>query len=514
MPSAAPNEMPPKDGSVFVWCAVGLLVAALVANEWVLGSFSEDGALEGSTARLIRIAQGGLVAAAGLTFLLRARLERLFEREDRAMLVLLILGIVLRVVVYPYLGPDNNDPHRKVVEYVVEHGWTPTAEEATLGFQPPLYYLMASPWALGGSAKVTQLFSLLLSIANLVLLHRLIRTTRLLSDPRSRCHAFAFAALLPQFLLFGLFVSNDALAFLVGSLIFGQFLFYIDRPTTGRLIGLGAGLGIGLLTKGTFTAFLPIAFVLVFVVGLRAGRSLPGIAATLALLGVTSVGIGCYKFVENYVHFGTPVVSNDTLEQAWVKHQQGTVQGLSSFVDIDVPRLVRYPFASEETRHSLPLLFYGTMWYSYIHESNFDLTRRHPYTLAPRVVYVTAILPSLLLALGFVVWFVRNIRLDRSFRAEKAVFENRLAETAIVGVLLLNLGTVLSWGIKHDAWSFFQSRLVFPAFLALALLLGFGFEALARRFPRLGSLVNVGLLLPWIASLAWLGLEIAGQTIL
>ena len=511
----------------FVLCALLVAGLAILANEWTLSFASADGSLQHQTRVLIRISQAaGLGLAAGL-FFARNRLPRLFRDDRRAMAVLLVLGLALRVAVFPFLGPDNNDPHREMVEYVAEHGWTPTADEATLGFQPPLYYLMAAPFALGGSAKWIQVLSLLCSLANLVLLHRLLRGTLLLEDPRARTHAFALAALLPQFVLFGLFVSNDTLAFLVGTLVFGQFLAFSERPSLGRTLGLGVALGVGLLTKGTFTAFVPVALLLAALIWWRSGERLPKIARSLVLLGATTALVGCYKFVENYVHFGTPVVNNDILEQPWVARQQGTVQGVSSFVDVDVPRLVRYPYLSDETKHSLPLLFYGTFWYSHIPESNFDHTRRHPFTLVPRSVYVTALVPTALMLVGLFAWAARGFALfgklrrapkdrDRDWNPDgggglDVEVRKDLVSSAIVGVLLLNFGTVLTWGLKHDAWSFFQSRLMFPSFLALALLLGYGFESTVRRFPRLAAVGNLALVAPWLTGLAWLAIEIAGE---
>ena len=498
-------------GRTFALCAGLVAAGALLANELVLARFSSDGTLEPATRVLIRIAQLCVLALALGLFLGRRRLEHLFEREPRALRAVLVAGIALRVALFPFLGPDNNDPHRDVIAFVVEHGWTPAADQATLGFQPPLYYLMAAPWALAGFAKLTQLLSLLLSIANLVLLHRWVRETALLRDPRARVHAFLLLAFLPQFVLFGLFVSNDALAFPLGTLLFTQWMLYAERPSLKRLVGVGVGLGLGLLTKGTFIGFLPPAFVLVLAVELHGRQPLRALAGRLLLLGLVTVAAGSYKFIENQRRFGSPVIDNEILGQAWVQKQQGTVRGLSSFVDFDLPRLIRYPYAGEETRHSLPLLFYGTFWYSHIQESNLNLTRRHPFTLVPRVVYAAGALTTLLVAVGLFACLARNARPWRSLRAEGVVFRQRVLETALTVTLLLELWLVLSWGLKHDAWSFFQSRLVFPAILPLALWLGWGFEALAARFPRLAALANVALLAPWIASLAWLGIELVGQ---
>src|SRR6185503_5250360 len=159
------------------------------------------------------------------------------------------------------------------------------------------------------------LLSLFLSIGHLVLLHRWIRETTLLRDPRARVHAFLLLGFLPQFLLFGLFVSNDALAFPLGTLLFTQWMLYAERPSLGRLAGLGAGLGVGLHGR------LPL-------------RALAG---RLCLLALVTLAVGSYKFVENQRRFGSLVIDNKILGQAWVQKQQGTVRGLSSFVDFDLP---------------------------------------------------------------------------------------------------------------------------------------------------------------------------------
>ena len=422
-----------------------------------------------------------------------------------------LLGAALRLLVAWFLAPANNDPHLEFIEFVVREGRLPFADEVTLGFQPPLYYLVAAPlWWLSGSAKVVQLLSLALSILNLWLIVRFLEGTPVIASERGRRQAALLAAVLPQFVLFSAFVSNDALAFPVGTWLFLCLVRWIERPTRKSLTLLALAQGIGLLTKGTFIAYLPIAAGAIAAVGLREHRPWRAVLAALAWFGLLAALVGGYKFAENAWRFGTPVVSNDELGQAWLVHQQGTWQGCSSLVDVDVTKLVREPFIAESNRHSIPLLLYGTFWWALIRESNFEHTRELLGAAVPRAIYVLALVPSLLLCLGGAAGLWRLRRPWRDLAAPEERFRERAVELAALLALAGQLALVLAWGFKHDAWSFFQARLAFAAFLSLALLLARGFDALARRpaLARAGALATLAL---HAAFAVYYAAEIAGE---
>jgi hypothetical protein len=407
-----------------------------------------------------------------------------------------LLGVAVRVIVGWFLAPANNDPHLEFIQFLVREGRLPFADELTLGFQPPLYYLLAAPlWWLSGSAKVVQLLSLLLSILNLGLIVRFIEKTPLIESQRGRAQAALLSALLPQFVLFSAFVSNDALAFVVGTWLFLCLVRWIERPTGASLALLGVVQGIGLSTKGTFLAYLPIAAAAIAAVLLHR-RQPPGrVVAALAWFGLLAGLLGGYKFAENYQRFGTPVVSNDELEQAWLVHQQGTWQGPSSLVDLDVTKLVREPWIAESNRHSIPLLLYGTFWWSLIRESNFEHTRALAAGAIPRAICVLALVPTLLLLAGAGRGLWRACCPRREASAPEEPFRERAVALVALLALAGQFALVLSWGFKHDAWSFFQSRLAFAAFLSIALLLAWGFDALAGRpkLARAGAWAVLGL---------------------
>lgn len=421
---------------------------------------------------------------------------------------LLWLGILLRVAVGVCLAPSNNDPHIEFLQFMGEHGRLPFGGEIYISFHPPLYYVAAAPlWLLSGSAKVVQLLSLVLSIANLALIYTFLRDTSLLRTDRGRVHALALAALLPQFLLFSGFLSNDSLAYLIGTALLVLALRFIETPSTGRACWLGLLAGVGLLTKGTSIAFFPLLGVLVVIVGLRQRWSVGRQLANAALFALIASSVGSYKFVENYLHFGTPILSADEIPQSWLAGQQGTYQGVSSLVDLDVLELLREPELSAVTKRSIPLLFYGTFWYSHINESNFNHTRAGPWDVLPRTIYGLGIVPSALMAAGFLLGLWWSLGVLRWRALDDEHFKRALSVAVVVAALLGQFCLVMIWGLKHDAWSFFQARLVFAAFLSLTLLLAWGFEASAAGRPAIGRALSLVLACLYVVTTTYLVVE-------
>ncbi len=499
------------DPSVKAVRATGLflVVLALLLNEHTLATtLTPDGVLASGSAWAVRAFELVLLVAGvvslGWAPVLATNVARLnpFREGGGALPAILIAGLLLRVVVFIYLRPNNNDPHQEFIDFIVRERRLPIANEVLLGFQPPLYYLLAAPWTYLASAKVTQFLSLLLSLGHLFLLERWIKRTRLLTTHGARCHALFLCAFLPQFVLFGLFVSNDALAFPLGTLVVLVALRTLERPTRGNIALLGVVQGLALLTKGTLIGNVPVLLGVLILSAVHRRLSIRKLVAELALFGVCTALVGGYKFAENQLHFGTPIVSNDVLKQPWVERQSGTYRGLSSWLDLNVLALVRRPFLTEAmlrkrerepVLHSLPLLFYGTFWYSYIQESDFDATRAHPFHLVPRAIYLLALPATALLLLGGVAAATRLARLREWVFGDEVVFQRRSSEFVVLGVLVLNVALVLRWALQHDAWSFFQSRLFFSSFLSIALLVAWGLEALERRLPTVRALSGIAL---------------------
>ena len=501
-----------------IFLMLGLLSGAIgiVCNEWVaVPLFSSDGIIDSSARIAIRIFNLLMILSGLLLVTFRNKINfDIFHEGDKSFRIILIGGISLRILVHIFLQPNNNDPHFEVIEFISKQGALPMSDQLLMSFHPPLYYLLAAPLAMVGTAKFVQLLSLLLSLCNFYLLYGLIKKTSLLKTYRVKCHAFLLTAILPQFVIFSGFISNDSLSFLIGTLIFIQTFRYIDTPTRGQLILLSIVLGLGLLTKGSFIAITPILCALVVVVEFYQNRTFGKHITAMAIFCVIAGSLGSYKFIENTIHIGQLIFDAANDEKglhSYVARQQGTYQGLKSIVDINVVKLIRHPYLGEHTKHSLPLLLYSTFWYSYIPESNFRATRDYPLTILPRAMYLVGLLPTILILLGAGVCILQNRSLMRIFESPNSVFNLRLKEGVVILFLFSNLALVLIWGLKHDAWSFFQGRLLFLSFFSITILFGWGLESISRWRPGLLQGMNFSLFFVYSVLLSYFIIEIGYQ---
>jgi 4-amino-4-deoxy-L-arabinose transferase-like glycosyltransferase len=404
-------------------------------------------------------------------------LDRFGLPKDAVLRWTLFAGALLRLLLFKPLYPINNDDHIGVVRYFLQYHVLPAADVVSQGYHPPLYYLLAAPFVALADARGAELLSLGLSVANLWLLARLVATTPLIASDTARRHALALAAFLPQFVVFGLFVSNDTLSYLVGTAFLLVAFAYIERPSVGWLMALAAVLGVGLLTKGTFLAFLPVAAGIVVAVGWRRRVGIMRALGQAALCVAVACALGSYKFVENYRRFGRPIVHNLDFPSNVRVTKKGTITGVVSFVDFDVPRLVATPFERQRTVHSIPLLLYATTWYPYIRDSNLGLIRRTGWKWVASLLCLAGIVPT---ALGL-------IGLGRALRGMGGVGELRtlpeprfvaLGQRTTATVLLLATLAIVVWaGVKYDVWACFQGRLLFPVLFSGLLLLANGFDA-------------------------------------
>jgi len=501
-----------------IFMMLGLLSVAIgiVCNEWlIVPLFSSDGIIDSSARIAIRMFNLLMILSGFLLVTFRNKIHfDIFHEGDKSFRIILIAGISLRILVHIFLQPNNNDPHFEVIEFISEQRALPMSDQLLMAFHPPLYYLLATPLAMVGTAKLVQLLSLLLSLCNFYLLYGLIKKTSLLKTYGVKCHAFLLTAILPQFVIFSGFISNDSLSFLIGTLIFIQTFRYIDTPTRGQLILLSIVLALGLLTKGTFIAMAPVLFTIVIVIGFYRNRTFGQRVAAIAVFCAITGTLGSYKFIENTIHIGRPSIdlTEDISElHSWVIRQQGTYQGLKSIVDVNVVKLVRHPYLGEHTKHSLPLLLYGTFWYSYIPESNFKATRDYPLTVLPRVMYLVGLLPTILMLLGAGACIWQNRSPMKIVKSPNPEFNLRLKEGVVILFLLCNLALVLTWGLKHDAWSFFQGRLLFPSFFSITILFGWGLESISRWRPGLLQGLNFSLFFVYSVLLSYFIIEIGYQ---
>jgi 4-amino-4-deoxy-L-arabinose transferase-like glycosyltransferase len=396
---------------------------------------------------------------------------------------LLALGIALRIAVFWFLEPLNNDAgHFDVIKYIVEHRALPAATASFESYQPPLYYLLAAPfYAASGNVKWVQVLSLAFSILTLLVLYRLLYVDKLLGGPSPRPYAFLMACFLPQFVLFGLYVSNDTLAIFIGTLVVLQVVGFVARPTIWQAVLLALLVSLGLLTKATFLAFLPVLFVLAAFVLVRRGYSAQKAFAAALALSLLAGGLGSWRFVRSYREVGNPFVSNLDSGHPWIIAQQRSYRGAISFFDLNLWKLLVSPSVSPQTEGAYPMLLYGTFWYQHIPESNFLGSRTAPFYYLGSIIYVLALAPSLVFLFGLFLLAKRLPRFVTSCDLSQPEGQHLLAGFVSVLFLLGNLALIFAVASKYHVWTLMQGRLLFPSFCGLLVPFGAGVSALGDK---------------------------------
>jgi 4-amino-4-deoxy-L-arabinose transferase-like glycosyltransferase len=399
----------------------------------------------------------------------------------------------LRVVVFVYLRPLNNDRHLEVILFLDRAGFLPRAGMAAQAYHPPLYYLLATPiWKWTQSPKAVQGLSLAFSLATLWTLGRLLRRSSVVPK-RARLWCLALVAFHPPFVMNGLFISNDSLTILLGALLALVMARVASarRPFDRLLVGMI--LGLGLMTKYTFLAFVPPALLFLALTDRRRaplGRRVLEAAA----IGLLAIGLGCWKYVVNWLDYGNPFVSNLDFGFYWIRDQRPTVLGWKSFVDFNLVKLTLHPLFDSANRHSIPLLLYASSWHAFTVDSSFVANATRARYLGS-LTYWAALAPTAMMLAG--AWRVATgaIRAARSRSLSARRRDASLARAAILGCLALNCALVLAAGLHYDVWSVFQGRLLFPACAGWAMIFGWGLDATARRGARSERLACVNL---WI----------------
>lgn len=218
---------------------------------------------------------------------------------------------------------------------------------------PPLYYLLALPlYRLAPVDVESRLFALrLFSVPLFLLVIWLTYLLTLTLYPGERFLAVTAPALVafqPQLSFEGAIVNNDVLAMLIGAAIVYLLAIALQRGLTAeRSILLGTILGLGLLTKATLTAFVPLAIGVAAWCAYRHRRK-PGShrgwfqpwAVNIALISVPALILSLPWFIFLYAAYGDLTVfrSLDLLQSSWGAPSSGLLELLVS-PDFHIERL-------------------------------------------------------------------------------------------------------------------------------------------------------------------------------
>jgi len=121
--------------------------------------------------------------------------------------------------------------------------------------------------------------------------------------------------------------------------------------------------------------------------------------------------------------------------------------------------------------------------------------------------YLVSSLTNLAVGLLLGLWWSLGVLRFRAL--DDTQFKRALSVAVVVAALLGQFCLVMIWGLKHDAWSFFQARLLFAAFPSLALLLAWGLEAAATGRPALGRALSCGLACLYLVTTTYLFVEMS-----
>lgn len=433
-----------------------------------------------------------------------------FLSKPAALSYLLLAGIGLRIVLYAFIS-TGVDPHQEVLEFIYVRHRLPHTRELFSATHPPLYYLLALPFYWFDNPqtlKLTQFFSLLISCLNLYLLYRL--CLRVFGDPAIRAAAFVLAVFSYTYVASSLYVSNDALAFLMGTACILVLHRYIETPTSGNELLLAILTGLALLTKSTLLVFVPVmTLVVVFIRHRNRQYGATLFLALVAFLAIVAV-VGGYKFLENRYYEHRFLAHN--LDFFPLPDQERTYQGIGTVLNWNLLTLIDDPvfWHGHPSRHNYFMQLYGSFWYKHVYfENNLTFSSNTWFRRMGSLLYALALLPSLVILLGVGVLVRRSIRfVFQGWSWSEATFRQGLFTSAATALLLLSFAFLVAAGVKYDSWTFFHPRLFLHSFFSVMLAFVVGLEWLIRWRPALGSLTIRTLGVLAIAYVAYFGVEI------
>lgn len=287
-----------------------------------------------------------------------------------AILLLFVILATWYSLTIPLGEAPDEVPHFTYVRYLVQHGRLPTTTDEHEAFQPPLYYALGAaltfwvedeadaPFAVRHNAQfdaadprapknlllhtadeawpfrgwalawhLVRLVSIALGAVTVWAIYRLGRVLfpAQLAIPLAMAGLAAFT---PQFLFLSAVVNNDNAATAISALVLWQTAALLQEGDPGRFwprrVLLGLLLGLGLLSKASLLALVPVVVLALLVApsgwrrrqkpgadlasspGWASGYFLPALGGLAVTLAVAAALAGWY-FVRNWVLYGDPM---------------------------------------------------------------------------------------------------------------------------------------------------------------------------------------------------------------
>jgi hypothetical protein len=258
-------------------------------------------------------------------------------------------------------------------------------------------------------------------------------------------------------------VSSEALAILLGVVLAFQTWRYVRAPSWKQLLLLSLTLVLGLLTKTTFVAAIPVLLALVFWYPREKRRGWTGLLRADVFL-IIVIALGSYKFLDNFARYRDPFYNNMNLQQGWHLNHMQTYRGFWSFADINVGRLLISPTVSPTTDGSYPVMLYGTFWYQHIPESNLVFLSQPKYRYLGSAIFLIALIPTWFFLTGLGKLALGLSALLQNFDASGEDDLDRLTISVLAAILVSAIALLCAAGWQYRDWSIFQGRFLFPWF--------------------------------------------------
>ena len=432
---------------------------------------------------------------------LRGSTTQWFRAHERTWLIIvLLIAAVLRALLVA-MSPTSFgyvwDFYHDGVRILWQTGHLPASTDCWQCYHPPFFYIAGLPlYALGRSTasdSATSDAHGLRWLAGLALVSSAVTIYygyRLLRLFRCRGISLILGVTLLASLPVLFMSSYGAEADIVVTAILSAFIYYFARDFTGSgsvpaAIRLGLLAGLGASTKYSGLAALVSAVIFFgFRIAFGPRRMLAARNATIVV--VLCVGVGAWKYIDNYRHYGTAFYANGSAQQGFsfshaAHHQyEFTTLRIPELMHVFGPRSIRGALTDLPVYDSVFTTLHALAWsdMSFFSEPDRHGDPSHPY---PRkrissglidAVLVLGFVPELLAAVGFVVTIRR-----RAFRP--------LAIMSLVGV-----SAYVWWFSSQEAWGLKTKYLLFLVGPFVVYTVS-GLAYVWQRAPRLGAVAAV-----------------------
>lgn len=404
----------------------------------------------------------------------RSRLDQtLFRTHERACLItILLVGAVSRGLLVAFSPAPFGyvwDFYHDGVRILWSTGSLPASTDCWQCYHPPLFYVLGLPfyalgrWIAGNAATADRIglrwlagVALLSSAVTIYYGYRLLRLFR--------CRGASLVvgvALLASFPL--LFISSyGAEADIVLTAILSAFIYYFVRDFGGGSVGtsvrLGVLTGLGAATKYSGLAAL-VSTLIVFSIRIVSGPRRLLALRNAAIVLVLCIGIGGWKYVDNYKRYGTPFYANGSAQEGFsfsdrrhaTRRYEFTTIRLPDLMHVFEPRAVRGTLTDLPVYHSVFTTLHALAWtdMSFFSDPDRHGDPSHPYH---RKRIPLAIIGSVLV-LGFVPEVLALIGF--------AVTMGRRRFLPIATICAVGVSAYVWWFVSQEAWALKSKYLLF-----------------------------------------------------